>query len=82
MREIVRTGEPVAVPESLLTVRDVAARLNVSLGCVYTLAERGLLVRAGNEFGLEAYIRITVGPVPLMELVTEAIGRLAPTLAP
>jgi len=46
------------------------------------LAERGLLVRAGNEFGLEAYIRITVGPVPLMERVTEAIGRLAPTLAP
>lgn len=35
---------------SLLTVKQVAARLNVSAACVYGLAERGLLV--GYKIGL------------------------------
>jgi histidinol-phosphate aminotransferase len=39
------------------------------------VAEEGLLVRAGGEYGLDGYVRITVGPVPLMERVAEAIGR-------
>ena len=39
------------------------------------LAEEGLLVRAGGEYGLAGYVRITVGPVPLMERVAQAIGR-------
>jgi histidinol-phosphate aminotransferase len=40
--------------------------------------EEGLLVRTGREYGLDGYVRITVGPVPLMERVAAAIGRLAP----
>jgi histidinol-phosphate aminotransferase len=39
------------------------------------LAEEGLLVRAGAEYGLDGFVRITVGPVPLMERVAEALGR-------
>jgi histidinol-phosphate aminotransferase len=42
-----------------------------------TLAEEeGLLVRTGNEYGLDGYVRITVGPKPLMERVAAAIGRI------
>ena len=33
------------------------------------LARRGFLVRAGSEFGLSGFVRITTGPVPLMERV-------------
>jgi histidinol-phosphate aminotransferase len=39
------------------------------------LAEEGLLVRAGGEYGLDGYVRITVGPAPLMERVADALGR-------
>jgi histidinol-phosphate aminotransferase len=39
------------------------------------LAEEGLLVRAGGEYGLAGYVRITVGPEPLMERVAAALGR-------
>ena len=39
------------------------------------VAAEGLLVRAGGEYGLGGYIRITVGPAPLMERVAEAVGR-------
>jgi histidinol-phosphate aminotransferase len=44
------------------------------------LARRGFLVRAGSEFGLPGFVRITTGPVPLMERVgaelAEARARL------
>lgn len=40
------------------------------------LAARGLLVRAGSEFGLEGYVRITVGPRRLMERVATELGRI------
>jgi histidinol-phosphate aminotransferase len=43
--------------------------------------EEGLLVRTGNEYGLDGYVRITVGPEPLMERVAAAIGRIR-TAAP
>jgi histidinol-phosphate aminotransferase len=39
------------------------------------LAEEGFLVRAGGEYGLDGFVRITVGPVPLMEQVADALGR-------
>ena len=39
------------------------------------VAEEGLLVRAGSEYGLDGYVRITVGPPPLMEQAAEAVGR-------
>jgi histidinol-phosphate aminotransferase len=38
------------------------------------VAEEGLLVRAGGEYGLDGYVRITVGPAPLMEQVAEAVA--------
>jgi histidinol-phosphate aminotransferase len=38
--------------------------------------EEGLLVRTGGEYGLDGYVRITVGPQPLMERVAAAIGRI------
>jgi len=38
--------------------------------------EEGLLVRMGSEYGLDGYVRITVGPQPLMEQVAAAIGRV------
>jgi histidinol-phosphate aminotransferase len=42
-----------------------------------TLAEEvGLLVRTGSEYGLDGYVRITVGPQELMERVAAAIGRV------
>jgi histidinol-phosphate aminotransferase len=45
------------------------------------LARRGFLVRAGSEFGLAGFVRITTGPIPLMERVAaelaEARARLA-----
>jgi len=31
------------------------------------LAERGLLIRPGSDYGLPGYARVTVGPIPLME---------------
>ncbi len=31
------------------------------------LAQRGLLIRPGSDYGLPGYVRITVGPPPLME---------------
>ena len=33
------------------------------------LVHRGFLVRAGSEFGLDGCVRITTGPIPLMERV-------------
>jgi histidinol-phosphate aminotransferase len=38
------------------------------------LARRGFLVRAGGEFGLHGFVRITTGPVPLMERVTREVA--------
>jgi histidinol-phosphate aminotransferase len=37
------------------------------------LARRGFLVRAGSEFGLGGFVRITTGPLPLMERVAEEV---------
>jgi histidinol-phosphate aminotransferase len=44
------------------------------------VAEEGLLVRAGSEYGLDGYVRITVGPAELMERVAEALARARNTL--
>jgi hypothetical protein len=39
------------------------------------LLRRGLLIRAGSEFGMPGFVRITVGPVPIMERVSaEPVG--------
>ena len=45
------------------------------------LARRGFLVRAGSEFGLAGFVRITTGPIPLMERVAaELAGTLSQLL--
>jgi histidinol-phosphate aminotransferase len=38
------------------------------------LARRGFLVRAGSEFGLSGFVRITTGPIPLMERFAETLA--------
>jgi histidinol-phosphate aminotransferase len=37
------------------------------------VARRGILVRAGTEFGLPGHVRITVAPAPLMERVADEL---------
>jgi histidinol-phosphate aminotransferase len=37
------------------------------------IARRGILVRAGTEFGLPGHVRITVAPAPLMERVADEL---------
>jgi histidinol-phosphate aminotransferase len=38
------------------------------------LAQRGLLIRPGSDYGLPGYVRITVGPPPLMERVVAELS--------
>jgi histidinol-phosphate aminotransferase len=40
------------------------------------LIRRGFLVRAGSEFGLGGFVRITTGPVPLMERVAREVAEV------
>jgi histidinol-phosphate aminotransferase len=52
----------------------VMARVDVDdVALAERLARRGLLIRAGTDFGLGGYVRITVGPVDLMHRVTDAV---------
>jgi histidinol-phosphate aminotransferase len=39
------------------------------------LAHEGLLVRAGSEFGLPGYVRVTIGPGELMDRVGASLAR-------
>ena len=55
--------------------------LLVHVGCDDTalaseLVVRGYLVRPGSEFGLDGYVRITVGPPELMERVARELGEV------
>ena len=51
---------------------------------VRDLTEReGLVVRPGSDYGLSGYVRITIGPPPLMERVAAAIGeRIGSVVSP
>lgn len=44
------------------------------------LAARGLLIRPGSDFGLPGSVRITVGPIPLMEHVSAEVQTVCETL--
>ena len=46
------------------------------------LARRGFLVRAGSEFGLAGFVRITTGPIPLMERVAAELAGTVSELPP
>jgi histidinol-phosphate aminotransferase len=53
----------------------VFARIDVDdVELTELLRRRGILIRAGSEFGLPGTVRITVGPLPLMERVAVAIA--------
>jgi histidinol-phosphate aminotransferase len=39
------------------------------------LARRGVLVRPGSDFGLHGFVRVTIGPEPLMERAAAALAR-------
>jgi histidinol-phosphate aminotransferase len=45
------------------------------------LVVRGFLVRPGSEFGLDGYVRITVGPPPLMERVARELAEVREAMA-
>ena len=51
------------------------------LALTEALARRGFLVRAGSEFGLSGFVRITTGPVPLMERVASELAHARAELA-
>jgi histidinol-phosphate aminotransferase len=38
------------------------------------LLRRSFLVRPGEDFGMPGYIRVTIGPLPLMERLAAALG--------
>ena len=42
----------------------------------WAMAEEGLLVRPGGEWGLDEFVRITVGPAELMEQAADTLGRV------
>ena len=46
------------------------------------LARRGFLVRAGSEFGLAGFVRITTGPIPMMERVAAELAGTLSQLPP
>jgi histidinol-phosphate aminotransferase len=53
----------------------VLARVGVDdLALTDALARRGILIRAGSEFGLPGYVRITVGPAEQMDRVAAELG--------
>ena len=45
------------------------------LAVAQALLRAGLLVRPGRDFGMPGYLRITIGPLPLMERVAEELAR-------
>jgi histidinol-phosphate aminotransferase len=44
------------------------------------LAERGILIRPGSDYGLPGYVRVTVGPPPLMERFATELGEVCASL--
>ena len=68
-RVVLSAGLRAAGLEPLPSVTNfVLARLDVDdVALAGRLAERGLLIRPGSEYGLPGYARITVGPRPLMD---------------
>jgi histidinol-phosphate aminotransferase len=44
------------------------------LALAQALLRRGLLVRPGRDFGMPGYIRVTIGPLPLMERLGVALA--------
>jgi histidinol-phosphate aminotransferase len=45
------------------------------LAVAQALLRAGLLVRPGRDFGMPGYLRITIGPLPLMQRLAEELSR-------
>ncbi len=75
-REALSRGLREAGLEPLPSVANfVLARLDVDDAALADgLAQRGIFVRPGSDFGLPGYVRVTVGPATLMERVTIELG--------
>jgi histidinol-phosphate aminotransferase len=59
----------------------VLARLDVDDTALSDrMAERGLLIRPGSDYGLPGYARITVGPPPLMDRVSAELADVCASL--
>jgi histidinol-phosphate aminotransferase len=59
----------------------VLARLDVNdVVLAERLAERGLLIRPGSDYGLAGYARVTVGPLPLMERFSAELAEVCASL--
>jgi histidinol-phosphate aminotransferase len=74
-REVLAQGLREAGAEPLPSMANfVLARIDVDdLALADRLAERGILIRPGSDLGLPGYVRITVGPVSLMQLVSTVL---------
>lgn len=71
---LVRGLEEAALETLPSDVNFVLARVDVDdAALAEALAPRGLLIRPGTDLGLPGYVRITVGPAPLMERVTAEV---------
>jgi histidinol-phosphate aminotransferase len=44
------------------------------------LAERGMLIRPGSDYGLPGYVRVTVGPRPVMDRFATELGEVCAAL--
>jgi histidinol-phosphate aminotransferase len=81
-REVLADGLREAGAEPLPAAANfVLARVPVDDGLLADgLARRGLLVRAASEIGLPGYVRVTVGPAPLMRRVAAELGEVLSAL--
>jgi histidinol-phosphate aminotransferase len=65
-----RGAEPFPSESNFLLVR-----VDVDDGALAEeLLRRGLLIRPGRDFGMPGYIRVTIGPLPLMERLAEELA--------
>jgi histidinol-phosphate aminotransferase len=80
-RATVEAREGLAAALATQGIRSVPSEANFLLvqhgvddeGLFDGLLRRGVLIRPGAEMGMPGWARITVGPQPLMQLVTEAL---------
>jgi histidinol-phosphate aminotransferase len=82
-RELLASGLREAGAEPLPAAANfVLARVGVDDRLLAeALARQGLLIRPGSEVGLPGYVRITVGPAPLMRRFIAAFGEARSALA-
>ena len=66
--------EPVPSEANFLLVDTSADDIAVA----QALLRAGLLVRPGQDFGMPGYIRVTIGPLDLMERLAEELARALP----